>query len=106
LKDLTESVKREGILQPLIVSPAADGRFELIAGERRFRAAKAAGLTEVPVIIRNVQENKMLELALVENIQRRDLNAMEEARGYQALCDQFGYNHADVAEKSVSRVNT
>jgi len=99
LKDLTESVKREGILQPLIVSPAADGRFELIAGERRFRAAKAAGLTEVPVIIRNVQENKMLELALVENIQRRDLNAMEEARGYQALCDQFGYNPADVAEK-------
>lgn len=99
LKDLTASIKADGILQPLVVAPSSDGRYELIAGERRFRAAKAAGLTEVPVVIRNADEQKRLELALVENVQRKDLNAMEEAKGYQSLCDRFGYNHADVAEK-------
>ena len=99
LKDLMESIKRDGVLQPLVVSPSVGGRFELIVGERRLRAARQAGLTEVPVIVRSAEENKMLELALVENIQREDLNPIEEAKGYQGLQDRFGLNHADIAER-------
>lgn len=99
IKELCDSIKREGVLQPLIVSPIAEGRFELVAGERRLRAAKEAGLKEVPVLIRNVHESKMLELALVENIQREDLNPIEEAKGYQALMDQMNWTAADVSER-------
>lgn len=83
----------------MVVAPSFEGKFELIAGERRWRAAKLAGLNEVPVIIRNVQEDKMLELALIENIQREDLNAIEEAKGYAVLTERFGLNHADIGEK-------
>ncbi|MDO8527915.1 MAG: ParB/RepB/Spo0J family partition protein [Deltaproteobacteria bacterium] len=99
IKDLAESIKREGVLQPLIVCPSMDGRFELIAGERRWRASKLAGLTQVPVIIKSVQDDKMLELAMVENIQRQNLNAMEESKGYQAMVDRFQISHADIAER-------
>src|SRR3989338_893486 len=99
LKDLSESIKKDGILQQLVVSPSVDGRYELIAGERRWRAAKLAGLSEVPVVIRNVHDDKMLELALVENIQREDLNPIEEAKGYQALLERFKLNHADIGER-------
>lgn len=99
MKELAESICQEGILQPLIVSPSYDGRYELIAGERRLRAAQLAGLTEVPVIIRTVSEAKKLELALMENIQREDLSAIEEAKGYEMLCGQFQLNPADIAER-------
>lgn len=99
LKELADSIGKEGILQPLIVKSMGDGRYELIAGERRLRAAKLAGLTEVPVLVRNVEEAKMLELALMENIQREDLNPIEEAKGFQALNEQFGLDHADIAER-------
>lgn len=99
LQNLADSILKEGILQPLIVKSVSEGRYELIAGERRLRAAKLAGLAEVPVIVRNVEEQKMLELALMENIQREDLNPMEEARGYQVLNEQFGLDQADIAER-------
>src|SRR3989338_5351421 len=85
LKELAESIRKEGVLQPLVVSPLSDGRYELIAGERRLRASRLAGAEEVPVVIRNADQEKMLELALVENIQREDLNAIEEAICYQSL---------------------
>lgn len=99
LQDLANSIRKEGVLQPLIVSPLPDGRYELIAGERRLRASRLAGLTEVPVVIRSVEQDKMLELALVENIQREDLNPIEEARGYQSLIERFQVTQADVAER-------
>lgn len=99
IQELALSIKKDGILQPIVVAPAAEGRFEVIAGERRLRAARMAGLTEVPVTIRTASGEKMLELALVENIQREDLNPMEEARGYQSLVDRFQLSHADIAER-------
>jgi len=99
IQELALSIKRDGVLQPIMVTPSADGRYELVAGERRFRAARMAGLTEVPVTIRSVSGDKMLELALIENIQREDLNAIEEAKGYQSLVDQFQISHADIAER-------
>ena len=99
LKELAESIRKEGVLQPLIVSPLSDGRYELIAGERRLRASRLAGAEEVPVVIRNADQEKMLELALVENIQREDLNAIEEAIGYQSLADRFQLTQVDIAER-------
>ena len=98
LQELALSVKREGILQPLMVTPSVDGRYELVAGERRLRAARMAGLKEVPVIIKQVTDEKMLELALVENIQREDLNSIDEAKGYYAMIEKLNLSHADVAE--------
>ena len=99
LKELAESIRKEGVLQPLVVSPLSDGRYELIAGERRLRASRLAGAEEVPVVIRNADQEKMLELALVENIQREDLNAIEEAIGYQSLADRFQLTQVDIAER-------
>lgn len=99
LQELALSIKRDGLIQPIVVSATMDGRYELIAGERRWRASKMAGLQEVPVIIKNVSEEKRLELALVENIQRENLNPIEEAKGYQTLVDQFQLSHADIAER-------
>lgn len=98
LQELALSIKKEGILQPLIVCKIGEDHFELIAGERRLRAAKMAGLKEVPVIIREENRGKMLELAIIENIQRHDLNPLEEALAYQNLIDRFQISHADVAE--------
>lgn len=97
LTDLMASVQEHGILQPLVVSVRQDGAYELIAGERRLRAARAVGLKSVPVIVRDVTEQQKLELALIENIQRADLNAVEEAKAYQMLMEDFGMTQEDVA---------
>jgi len=98
LADLAQSIKENGIIQPLIVVKASDG-YELIAGERRLRAAKVLGLSEVPVIIRDAEELKKLELALIENIQRDNLNVLDEARGYKRMMDEFSLSQEDVAKK-------
>src|SRR5690606_11108576 len=97
LEDLANSVREKGVMQPLLVRPAGD-RYELIAGERRWRAAQRAGLHEVPVIIRDVDDKEALELAIIENVQRVDLNPLEEAQGYGQLIDQFGYTQQDLAQ--------
>jgi ParB family transcriptional regulator, chromosome partitioning protein len=98
IDQLAESIKEKGIIQPLLVSKHADG-YELIAGERRWRAAQRAGLTEVPVILREEEPNSRLELALIENIQRQDLNVMEEAEGYQRLIQEFGLSQEEVGRR-------
>ena len=94
LEELTNSIKEQGVIQPLIVRPdkLSNGKFELIAGERRLLAAQNASLHEVPVVVLNIDDVKSLEFAIVENIQRQDLNAVEEAQGYQRLVDEFDYN--------------
>lgn len=97
LTDLIASVQEHGLLQPLVVSVRADGKYELIAGERRLRSARVVGLRTVPVIVRRATDQQKLELALIENIQRADLNAVEEARAYQMLMEDFGLTQEDVA---------
>lgn len=99
LAELTASIATHGVLQPIIVRDAADGGYELIAGERRLRAARAAGLTEIPAVIRDSTANELLELALVENVQRSDLNPIEEASAYRELIDRFGLSHEAVARQ-------
>jgi ParB family chromosome partitioning protein len=99
LEDLTNSIKEHGILQPLTVSPKDDGSYELVAGERRLRASKLAGLKTVPVIVRRVQAQERLLLALIENIQREDLNPVEEAAAFQRLSEEFGLTQEDIANK-------
>jgi ParB family chromosome partitioning protein len=98
LKELAASIKTQGLMQPLLVRPVSKDAYELIAGERRWRAAQLAGLTEVPVLIREVPDNAALAMALVENIQREDLNPMEEAAGLQRLVDEFRMTHEQAAE--------
>src|SRR6267143_250016 len=98
LDELAQSISANGVVQPLIVRPKQD-RFELIAGERRWREAQRAGLTRVPAIVRNVSDDKVLELALIENIQREDLNPIEEARAYKKLIDTVGLTQEVVAER-------
>ena len=100
LIDLTNSIKERGIIQPIIVRTSADhdSKYEIIAGERRWLAAQKAGLHEVPVVIINANDLKSLEFAIVENVQRHDLNAIEEARGYKRLIDQFSYDQEKVAK--------
>ncbi|HSI41269.1 MAG TPA: ParB/RepB/Spo0J family partition protein [Xanthobacteraceae bacterium] len=99
LAELAASVRERGIIQPIVVrtAPGATEAFEIVAGERRWRAAQQAGLHEVPVVIVEVDDRAALEIAIIENVQRADLNALEEAMGYQALADQFGYGQHDVA---------
>lgn len=97
LKELADSIRQQGIISPIIVRPAVDG-YEIIAGERRFRAARMAGLEEVPVIIRTVDETQALAMALIENMQREDLNPLEEAAGIQRLIEECDYTHEQVAE--------
>ena len=99
LDELVASVKERGVLEPLIVRVAAGGRFQLISGERRLRAAQAAGLQRVPCVEIDADDGEALEVALVENIQRRDLNAFEEADGLHALKEKFGFTHEQVARK-------
>lgn len=98
LEDLIASIKEHGILQPLVVT-RSNGEYELIAGERRLRSARALGLETVPVIVREANEQQKLELALIENIQRQDLNAVEEAIAYKALIDEFNLKQDDVAKR-------
>ncbi len=99
LEELTDSIREHGILQPLAVTPVDDGGYEIIAGERRFRAAKMAGLKSVPVVVRKTDPKEKLVLALIENIQREDLNPIEEARAYERLTRDFGMTQEDVAKK-------
>jgi|TARA_B110000261_G_C13061975_1_gene348564 ParB family chromosome partitioning protein len=100
LQDLTNSIKERGIIQPIIVRKSTDqnSKYEIIAGERRWLAAQKAGLHEVPVVITEVDDLKSLEFAIVENVQRKDLNAIEEARGYQRLIKEFSYDQEKVAK--------
>ena len=97
LDELQASMKASGLLQPIAVRRASDG-FELISGERRLRAATRLGWTDIPAIIRDVDDRTLLTLALVENLQRADLNAVDEARGYRRLSEEFGFTHAQIAE--------
>jgi len=94
LEDLTNSIKEQGVIQPIVVRESKDneGKYEIIAGERRWLASQNAGLHEIPVVILNVDDVKSLEFAIVENVQRQDLNPVEEAQGYQKLIDEFSYN--------------
>lgn len=99
LDELATSIKQRGVVQPLIVRPAPDGNgYELVAGERRWRAAQQAGVHQVPVLIRELGDKEVLELAIIENVQRSDLNAIEEAFGYNDLVEQFGYNQDELAK--------
>lgn len=99
INELATSIKEQGIIQPLIVTQVTPNKYELIAGERRLRASKVAGLTEVPVVIKNVDIEGMLELSLIENIQREDLNPIEEAGAMQELINQFGYTQDEAAAR-------
>lgn len=99
LEDLVASIKEHGIMQPLVVTERSDGGYELIAGERRLRASKIAELATVPAIVRQASEQDKLELALIENIQRQDLNPIEEGFSYQRLIDEFGLTQQEVADK-------
>jgi len=99
LADLAESIRVHGIIQPLTVRRLASGYYQIIAGERRWRAAKDAGLTEVPAVIIEADDRKVMEIGLIENLQREDLNPAEEARGYQALIQEYGLTQEEVAER-------
>ncbi|TIR03950.1 MAG: ParB/RepB/Spo0J family partition protein, partial [Mesorhizobium sp.] len=100
LTDLAQSIREHGVVQPVVArpSPTQAGRYEIIAGERRWRAAQRAGLTEIPIIVRDVNDRTALELAIIENVQRTDLNPVEEALGYQQLIDDHGYTQADLGQ--------
>jgi ParB family chromosome partitioning protein len=98
IAELAESIKAQGVIQPILARPLGDGHFEIIAGERRWRAARLAGLDSVPVLVREVRDDLALAMALIENIQREDLNPMEEAAGIQRLVDEFGMTHEAAAE--------
>ena len=99
LMELSESIREHGVLQPLIVRPLLGGEYQLIAGERRYRAAMLAQVATVPVIIREFSDMQAMEVALVENLQRRDLNPIEEGEGYKALAEQFSLTQAEIAKK-------
>lgn len=99
LDELTDSIREHGVIQPLIVSPNENGTYTLIAGERRLKASKQAKLEKVPVVIREVSEQQLLEWALIENIQRADLSPLEEAEAYYQLSEEFGLSHKKIAEQ-------
>lgn len=99
LDRLADSIREHGVIQPLIVSPGKNGIYILVAGERRLQAARKAGLTTVPVVIRHATDQQLLELALIENIQRADLNALEEAEAYQQLAKEFKMSHETIAAR-------
>ena len=102
LNELAESIREQGVMQPILVRPVDGGRFEIVAGERRWRAAQRAGLQDVPALVKNVPDNSALAMALIENIQREDLNPLEEAFGIKQLIDEFGLTH-EAAAKAVGR---
>lgn len=99
LADLADSIREYGVLQPLVVRPMTDGSYQLVAGERRWRAARMAGLSEVPVVVRELSDVQTMELALIENLQREDLNVIEEASGYKELMEKFGFTQEQVSAK-------
>ena len=99
ISELADSIARHGLIQPIVVKPNANGRYSIIAGERRWRASRIAGLNEVPVIIKDADEQTLMELALIENLQREDLNAVEEALGYRSLIEGYGLTQEEVAKR-------
>ena len=99
LNSLAESISQHGLIQPIVVRPTIGGGYTIIAGERRWRACRMAGLTEIPVVIKDTGEQNLMEMALVENLQREDLNPVEEALGYKSLIDNFGLTQEEVATK-------
>lgn len=98
LAELTKSITDKGVLEPILVRPRGDGRYTIISGERRFRASLDAGLTEIPCIEMDVPDNELLEIALIENLQRKDLSPFEEAEGYRSLQERHGYTHEQIAD--------
>ena len=98
LSELAESISKHGLLQPLLVRPLTLGGYQIVAGERRYRACRMAGITEVPVIIRELGDTETMEIALIENLQREDLTPIEEALGYQVLIDEHGFSQEEVAQ--------
>ncbi len=99
LEALAQSLKSDGVLQPVLVRPLPDGRFGLVAGERRWRAAQRAGLLKIPVVVREIPDDRLLEFALIENLQREELNPMEEARAFRTLVEEIGLTQQQVAER-------
>ncbi len=99
LKELADSIAMHGVIQPLLVRPLSDGGYQLIAGERRWRASRMAGLTQVPVVVREMTDEESMELALIENLQREDLNPIEEAEGFKLLMDTYSFTQEQAAEK-------
>ena len=99
LFDLANSLKLKGVLQPVLVRPVDEGRFELVVGERRWRAAQQAGLHKIPAVVQEIPEERLLETALIENIQREELNPMDEAQAYRTLLDELGLSQQEVAER-------
>lgn len=99
LNELADSIREHGVLQPLLVRPLPGGSYQLVAGERRWRASRMAGLQEVPVVIREMDEEQAMEIALIENLQREDLNAIEEAAGYKQLMERYGMTQEQVAKR-------
>lgn len=98
LRELADSIATHGVLQPLLVRPLAGGGYQLVAGERRWRASRMAGLSEVPVVIREMTDSEMTQIALIENLQREDLNSVEEALGYKSLMDAYNLTQDEVAK--------
>ena len=99
LTELADSIRQHGVLQPLMVRPLASGGYQIVAGERRWRACRMANITEVPAIVREMTDQEVMEIALIENLQREDLNIMEEAAGYQCLLDQYGMTQEQIAAR-------
>lgn len=99
LSELADSIREHGVLQPLLVRPIGEGRYQIIAGERRWRASRMAGLSQLPVVIKDLSDSETMELALIENLQREDLNIIEEALGYRQLMDSHGYTQEQVAKR-------
>lgn len=97
LQELAQSISEHGVLQPILVRPMIYGGYQIVAGERRYRASRMAGLTEIPVIIRELSDSETMQIALIENLQRSDLSALEEAKGYQTLIDEYGFSQEEVA---------
>ena len=98
LNELASSIKEKGLLQPLLVREKENGKYEIIAGERRWRASQIASLHQIPVVVKNLNDTEVLEVALIENLQRADLSPIEEAEGYQRLVDEFGHTQKDISE--------
>ena len=98
LRELADSIEQKGVISPITVRALQGGRYEIVAGERRFRAAGLANIKQIPVIIKELTDQQALEIAIIENVQRRDLNPIEEARSYQQLIEKFGYTHEQIAK--------